>query len=186
MTVPVPGPGQQPPTVPARTSRAGQIVAVSRELLETEGPAALTMRRIGAELGIRAPSLYKHLPGKEGVRTALIADALLEVGTALHAAVAGTQGPGGAVGRLLGAYRLYAATHPHLYRLCTVGELDRAGIPDGLEAWAGSPFFRVTGEPYRAQALWAAAHGLAVLEIDNRFPPGSELDRTWEAAAAFG
>ena len=44
------------------TPRARQIVAVARELLEQEGAGALTMRRLGARLGIRASSLYKHLP----------------------------------------------------------------------------------------------------------------------------
>ncbi|HEY2665754.1 MAG TPA: TetR family transcriptional regulator, partial [Actinomycetota bacterium] len=50
---------------PARSARAGQIVATARLLLEREGPEALTMRRLGEELGIRAPSLYKHLAGKK-------------------------------------------------------------------------------------------------------------------------
>lgn len=174
------------PSLPARSPRCQQILAVARQLLETDGSDGLTMRRIGSALGIKAPSLYKHLPGKDGVRTALIADALLEVGTVLHEAVAAADEPGGPAGRLLRAYRGYATAHPHLYRLCTAGELDRGALPEGLEEWAGTPFFLVTGEPYRAQALWAAAHGLAVLEIDNRFLPGSELDRTWDAAAAFG
>lgn len=179
-------PSRPAPSLPARTPRSRQILTVARELLEAEGQEGLTMRRIGAALGIRAPSLYKHLPGKDGVRNALIADALLEIGTSLHEAVAATEGSRGPAARLLRAYRAYATAHPHLYRLCTVGELDRTALPAGLEEWAGTPFFLVAGEPYRAQALWAAAHGLAVLEIDNRFLPGSELDRTWASAAAFG
>lgn len=173
------------PGLPARSARARQIVTAARDILEAEGPEGLTMRRIGTELGIRAPSLYKHFPGKDGVRAALVAEALLEVGTALHAAVA-RGGEADRVARLLVAYRAFATDHPHLYRLCTAGELDREALPEGLEEWAGTPFFLVTGEPYRAQALWAAAHGLAVLEIDHRFLPGSDLDRTWEAAAGFG
>ncbi len=42
--------------------RAQEIVAEARELLEEEGAEALTMRRLAERLGIRAPSLYKHLP----------------------------------------------------------------------------------------------------------------------------
>jgi AcrR family transcriptional regulator len=38
-----------------RSARERQIVAAARELLETEGPDALTMRRLGERLGIRAP-----------------------------------------------------------------------------------------------------------------------------------
>jgi AcrR family transcriptional regulator len=46
------------------TPRAWQVVSVARDLLETEGSDALTMRRLAEEMGIRAPSLYKHVPHK--------------------------------------------------------------------------------------------------------------------------
>jgi len=55
---------------PPLSPRARQIAAAARGLVETDGPEALTMRRFGEKLGIRAPSLYKHLPNK----AALIAD----------------------------------------------------------------------------------------------------------------
>ena len=43
------------------------------------------------------------------------------------------------------------------------------------------------GQERAAQALWSAAHGAVILELDGRYPPGSDLDRTWAAlAAAFG
>ena len=34
------------------------------------GPDALTMRRIAGILGIRAPSLHEHVPGKEALADA--------------------------------------------------------------------------------------------------------------------
>jgi hypothetical protein len=46
----------------ALSPRAREIVAVARDVLETEGAEALTMRRLADRLGIRAPSLYRHLP----------------------------------------------------------------------------------------------------------------------------
>jgi AcrR family transcriptional regulator len=167
----------------ARSPRATQIVAAARALLETEGAGALTMRRIGEELGIRAPSLYKHFGDKAAVEVALIEDSLAEIGAALHAAVAapGRRGP---LGALLATYRRFGTGHPNLYRLATSGRLARELLPPGLEEWAGAPFFLVTGDAYRSQALWAFAHGMVILEIDGRFPPGSELDRTWAAGAA--
>ena len=36
---------------------------------------------------------------------------------------------------------------------------------------------------YRSQALWSFAHGMVILEIDGRYPDGSDLDRTWAAGA---
>jgi hypothetical protein len=53
-----------------------------------------------------------------------------------------------------------------------------------LEEWAGNPWFVVTGDPSLAQALWSFAHGMLILELDDRYPPGSDLDSTWRAGAA--
>ena len=76
---------------PARTersARAHQVVAAARKVIEAEGRDALTMRRLGDELGIRAPSLYKHFPDKAAVELAVIEDVLAEVGAALQATLA--------------------------------------------------------------------------------------------------
>jgi AcrR family transcriptional regulator len=157
-------------------------VARALEVLDAEGPDALTMRRLADEVGIRAPSIYKHLPDKATLEAALVEEGLLEMGAALHGALRrpGRQGPARA---LLRAYRATAMRHPHRYRLATVGPLRRDLLPDGLEDWAGEPFYLATGDPHRAQALWSLAHGMVGLEIDGRYPPGSDLDRTWQAAA---
>jgi AcrR family transcriptional regulator len=170
------------PELPVRSARAAAIVAASRRILEDEGIDALTMRRLAAEVGIRAPSLYKHFPTKRAVEAALIGEGLVEFGTALYAAVAGTQG-GDLVTSLLCAYRGAAREAPSLYRLATAGPLPRDLLPAGLEEWAGRPFLLATGDPSRAQALFSFAHGMVVLEFDDRFPEGSELERTWRAGA---
>jgi AcrR family transcriptional regulator len=53
-----------------------RIVAAALRLIDERGLAALTMRRLGATLGVEAMSLYKHLPGKDaildGVRELLV------------------------------------------------------------------------------------------------------------------
>jgi AcrR family transcriptional regulator len=65
------------------------VVAEGRRLLEEEGPEALTMRRLAGRLGIRAPSLYKHLPGRAALEAAIIATGLEEAAAAFEAAVDG-------------------------------------------------------------------------------------------------
>ncbi|MFP1627059.1 TetR/AcrR family transcriptional regulator [Streptomyces sp. 5K101] len=165
-----------------RSPRAAQIVAAAREVLEEHGRDALTMRALAERLGIRAPSLYKHFRNKEAVEAALVEDGLAGMGTALHAALR-TASPTGRVRALLAAYRGHALAHPGLYRLTTAGPLPRAALPAGLEEWAGRPFFLATEDPHLAQALWSYAHGMVVLELDRRYPSGSDLDLTWEAGA---
>ena len=160
-----------------------QIVDSARSLLEAEGPDALTMRRIADVLDIRAPSIYKHLPGKHAVEVVLVEQGLFEMGDVLHRAVE-EAGPGEAIESLLRSYRAEALAHPNLYRLATVGPLDRDELTPCLEEWAGEPFFLATGDAFVAQALWSFAHGMVVLELDGRFPDTSDLDRTWAAGAA--
>jgi AcrR family transcriptional regulator len=165
------------------SARATEIVAAARRVLEGEGRDALTMRRLGAEVGMQAPSLYKHVADKTALEVALIEQALQEMGERLHAAVVkpGRRGP---VVAVLAAYRTHAVANPNMYRLATSGHLPRRAIAPGLEEWAGEPFFLATADPARAQALWSFAHGMVILEIDGRYPPGSDLDATWRAGAA--
>ena len=166
----------------SRTERVDEILEAARRIVETESADSLTMRRLGDELGIKAPSLYNHLPGRDAVVVALVEQTLFESGDRMHAALA-AKGTAGPVATLLAAYRAFGREHPNLYRLVTTSTLPRPALTPGLEEWAGEPFYRATGDPYRAQALWAFAHGTVILEIDSRFTPGSDLDQTWLAGA---
>src|SRR3954462_137426 len=133
-----------------------------------EGPQALTMRRVADELGIRAPSLYKHLPHKEALETAIIADGFTAAAAAFEAAVEGAEDP---LTAFVAAYRAFASAHPHLYRLMTTRPLPRESPPSGLEARAAAPPLRALGgSPARGRAAWAFLHGMTILELDGRFP----------------
>lgn len=169
---------------PTRTwsPRTRQIVAAARDLVERDGWDGLSMRALGDRVGMRAPSLYKHVAGRDALRTALIGVVLAESGALLHSVVA----DGGGIAGLLDAYRRQAHRVPNLYRLATSGTLPRSELPAGLEEWSGAPFFLVCdGDPYRAQALWSLAHGMVILELDRRYPTGRAPDETWQAAAAM-
>ncbi|ADI10869.1 TetR family transcriptional regulator [Streptomyces bingchenggensis BCW-1] len=164
------------------TPRARDIVSAARALLEEEGPEALTMRRLGDRLGIKAPSLYKHFPDKAAVESELIALSLWETAEVLEAAEAADPG---SVPALAEAYRRHALAHPHLYRLTTERPLPRAALPPGLEYRAAAPLFRACGgDEDLARAAWAFAHGMVVLQLNGRFPDGADLTKAWETGAA--
>ncbi|MEV7405076.1 TetR/AcrR family transcriptional regulator [Streptomyces sp. NPDC091267] len=165
---------------PAATDRARQIVTAARTLLEQEGPEALTMRRLAACVGITAPSLYKHFPDKSSVVNALADVMLRETAEALEAAESTAPGSFPA---LADAYRTHALTHPHLYRLTTGRPL-----PPDLEERAAAPLFRALDDDEgRARAAWAFAHGMVAMELNGRFPAGSDVSAAWAAGiAAFG
>jgi AcrR family transcriptional regulator len=161
------------------------VVAAGRQLLEEEGLEALTMRRLAERVGIRAPSLYKHLPDKAALEAAIIATGFEEAAAAFEQAVdrAG-EGAGDALVALAAAYRRFALEHPHLYRLMNNGPLPRAHLPPGLEGRTAAPLLRVAGSQARARAVWAFAHGMVMLELDQRFPPDADLDAAWRAGIA--
>lgn len=56
------------------------VLAAALRLADAEGLGAVTMRRVGAELGVEAMSLYHHLPGKDGLMDGLVDTVLAEIG----------------------------------------------------------------------------------------------------------
>jgi AcrR family transcriptional regulator len=168
----------------ALSPRAREIVDAARAIIDAEGLGALTMRHIGERLGIRAPSLYKHFPDKQSLEAAVISAAFEEQAELFERAIAGQGEP---LAALAASYRAYALAHPHLYRLMTDQELRRDLLEPGVEERAGLSVYRAAGEDAnRARAAWAFAHGMALLEITRRFPPGADIDAAWrEGVRAF-
>ena len=76
------------------------VLAAAVALADTEGLRALTMRRLAADLGIEAMSLYYHLPGKEGLLDGLVESVISEITEAVGEDRAAGQGQarGGAEG----------------------------------------------------------------------------------------
>lgn len=165
--------------------RALEIVAVARTLLERDGPEGLSMRRIAAELDLRAPSLYEHVADKRTLENAMISQAFYDQGNVTRAAVDAARAEGSDVIVAIGqAFRGYAVEHPHLYRLMTQ-RLDREALDPGAELYAGEALRdAVEGDLLLARVLWAFAHGMIMLELNDRFPPGTDPDELWEAGLA--
>jgi AcrR family transcriptional regulator len=172
------------PTAEQLSPRAREIVAAARELLEQEGAQGLSMRRIADRLGIRAPSLYKHLPDKQTLEAALVSEGFAEWGELAEQAL-GDDNALTAIGHF---YRSYAQSHPHLYRLMTERALPRDKLSPGVEDRAARPVIdAVGGDPDLARAFWAFAHGMVVLELADRFPADADLDAAWDRGLrAFG
>lgn len=157
-------------------SRRDEIVDAAERVLRAEGPEALTMRRLAEVLGMRAPSLYKHVHGKEEITAALQERALIGLAAALNAAAPGVRG-------LADAYRTWALANPQNYELVSRYPLDRERLSPGVEDAAAAPLLAaVHGDLARARALWGLAHGLVDLELAGRFPVDADLDASWRSA----
>ncbi|MGB7962047.1 MAG: TetR family transcriptional regulator [Propionicimonas sp.] len=64
-----------------------RVLAAAMKLVDAEGIPALTMRRLAADLGVEAMSLYHHVPGKERLLDGLTEAVLGEINTAVAARV---------------------------------------------------------------------------------------------------
>lgn len=166
------------------TPRAAEIAKVSRELLEEEGLEALSMRNIGARLGIRAASLYEHFADKRAVENAIIAATMYEQGDATRAALEANPDDE-PLHTVMTAYREYTLAHPELYKLMMSRDLDRTA-PDVAAAEEHSnsvfvPFYQ--GREQELIAMWAFAHGVLDLELTGRLgslPFGTSLAEVWD------
>src|SRR3990170_3271324 len=91
-------------------TRREEILDVAEALLESEGAEALTMRRVAQEMGIRAPSLYKHVASKDDIEAGLQERALRVMASVLT---------GSDLREIMAVYRKWALAHRGLYELAT-------------------------------------------------------------------
>ena len=126
--------------------RAREIVAAARELLEAEGPEGLSMRRVAERVGIRAPSIYKHLPDKQALEAALISAGFEELAEVFEPRPRRPR-------RSVAPTARYALAHPHLYRLMTeTPARPRDRLAPGVEDRAARPLVEAVGGDADARA----------------------------------
>ena len=165
--------------MPERGSRFQEMVAAARDLLETDGPEALTMRRVATRLGIREPSLYKHCSGRDQLLAAVVASGMRELAEGRREALRAAAGVTDALAGMAAQQREYAARHPHLYRLMFDRPFPRELLAAQADAQAWLPVVEVLGTEERVWAAFAFAHGMLELERTGRLPPGDRLEAVW-------
>ncbi len=167
---------------PTPTARRAELTVVAGEVLERVGLDEFGLGALARAAGIKPPSLYKHFDALADLEAALISDGFARMTEAIESAAS--------VREFAAAYRAQALARPQRYRLMTTSPLDRDRLTTGAEQGAMARLLALFGETAaahpRARALWAWAHGLVALEIDERFPPGADLDTPWELLIETG
>ena len=92
------------------------LVHAAVELIDAEGLAALSLARLAEKLGVRSPSLYKHITGLEALRQGIAVWAARELARRMSRAAVGKAGDE-AVLAIAQEYRDFAKDHPGLYPL---------------------------------------------------------------------
>lgn len=161
-----------------RSPRAAQIVECSRRLIEEGHGDEFTMRRLAEELGMRAPSLYKHFPDKESITNALYVDYLTGLAEALEAALAATTDDQ-AIGRLVRAYRGYSLDNAEVYRFVHYLPYPREQAAEALRR-NRRVWLTAAGDSDLAMAVYAFARGMVDMEIHSLYPLGLSPEPAYE------
>jgi AcrR family transcriptional regulator len=161
-------------------SRAEEVLDAARALLEERGHDGLRMRLLAERLGIKAPTLYAHFRNKRDLENGLIAIGLAEQAQAAAEAL-GEMPPEQDIETMWGAYRDWALRNPSLHLLIAARSLDRddPAVVAAERPGAEMVLRSARGDAAAAIAFWAFAFGLIALELNDRVPPGQDLDAVW-------
>lgn len=105
------GPGRPARTGPVRPSLTReQVLAAAAALVKQQGPGALTMRKLAAELGTAVTSIYWHVGNRESLLEALVERTVAELGALTPRGAT----PARRVVSVARALRRQLLDHPHL------------------------------------------------------------------------
>lgn len=128
----------EPPAWRPTRSRREQILGAARELFETRGFHAVTVHDIGAALGLRGSSIYRHFASKgELVAAAWEREATRFVAGAIDALRAGTSAPD-ALARLAASFTQLCLENHALMRMTY---FDLENRPEFVGAWPAARRF---------------------------------------------
>jgi AcrR family transcriptional regulator len=162
------------------------VVDAATAIADREGLAALTLARLAADLGIKPPSLYKHLDGLDAILAALTRRGLIEANARLQAATVG-KARDEALFALAHAYWQFARERPGLYaaslRPIAPGDREAAIAGEALLGTLAAVLagYGVKGDDARhaMRGLRAIIHGFVSLDATGAFRLRGELDESF-------
>lgn len=163
------------------------LLQAANDVLASEGPGALTVRRIANRAGVSTMNVYSRFGGKDGVVEHLFLEGFARLRNAM-ASVPDTDDARDDIRRCGAAYRQFARDNPTYYSVMFDSVVDFEPSPQALHD-AGATLRLLADRLDRAMRLgaiattdplqtaagvWATCHGIVSLERRNAGPP--ELD----------
>ena len=173
------------------------LLRAASDLLATEGPAALTVRRIAHEAGVSTMNVYSRFGSKDGVVDRLYIDGFTRLRNAVSAQ--SLDDPMEDLRACGQAYRRFARDNPTYYAVMFEGVVpdfrpspeakDRAQETLGLlaERLARAMEHGVIARAdplHTAAAVWATCHGVVSLEMNGVGPEVIEWAAVYDIASA--
>ncbi|BBH71600.1 TetR family transcriptional regulator [Actinoplanes sp. OR16] len=165
------------------------VIAAAADLADEVGLPNVTMALLATRLGVRAPSLYKHVSSQAEIHRRIAVLALTELGDDLRDALQGRSGRD-ALTAAAQAIRSYVVEHPGRYaatmRLNAQSPDDPVAVAgarvlDSLRAvLAGYPVDRAD-TVHAMRMMRSVFHGFAVIEAGGGFEMDTDVDEsfTW-------
>lgn len=177
-----------------RTGLSGaEIVAAAAALADEAGFAGVTMGLLAERLGIRPPSLYKHVSSLADLQHRVATLAMTELSEQIRDAVQGKAGRD-ALAALLTALRSYVTGHPGRY-MATIGAAEHglddpfvlagARVIDSVAAVLGGYGIGAAEMTHAIRFIRSTMHGFVMLEASGGFQWDPEPDQSFSWMIAF-
>ena len=169
------------------------VVAAGAALADEVGFAHLTMGLLAERLGVRTPSLYKHIAGQDDLNRRIAALALAEAADAVGSATQGYAGRD-ALAAAARAFRGFVVRHPGRYAATIGVEPTGPDDPVAVEAVRSLGAFTAVLRGYdiapeemdhALRLLRSVFHGFATIEAANGFQWSADVDESFEWLITF-
>ncbi|MHA7276414.1 TetR-like C-terminal domain-containing protein [Arthrobacter sp. Hz1] len=167
------------------------LLAVTADLVDLEGPARVTLRDVAAAAGTSTSAVYSLFGGKSQLLTAVVDDGFVSFRDSQLAAASG------GLEALGESYRTWALEHRALYRLMFGGALaayvecqpNPVAAADAMQPLMDAVAAAQTAGTLReapvelvAVAIWGQVHGLVSLELAQMGRPDADWPAVYSAA----
>jgi AcrR family transcriptional regulator len=163
------------------------VVEEAERMVDEVGPARLTLTALAEGLGVRQPSLYKHVDGLDALHRSISVRAKRELGECLARAAVGLS-RGEAILAMSQAFRRWAVAHPGRY----VSAQKAPAADDADDIAASNAIVQVCADVlagydlegddaiHAIRALRSALHGFVSLETTGGFGLPADLDLSFD------
>jgi AcrR family transcriptional regulator len=172
--------------VPRAGLNTDRVVAAAADLADEAGPDHLTLAALAARLGVRQPSLYKHVASLDSLHQLIAQRAKAEFADVLGRVAIG-RARDDALVAMAYAWRAWARDHPGRYqigqRAPAPGDADHLAVADRVVAFMTAVMagYGLDGDDAidAVRAYRSALHGFVSLEASGGFGMPVSVDRSF-------
>lgn len=155
---------------------AAVVVSRAAELIDAEGVERVSLAAVAESLGVKTPSLYKHVDGLPGLQRGVMLRAKAALGVVMAQAALG-RSRDAAIIDMSAAYREWALAHPGQYVLTVraphadddADQAASAAVVDVIYAVLSGYELRGEDAVHATRFFRAALHGFVALETGGAF-----------------